>query len=113
MTWLFTAWRYRKLIAIASVILACVGFSIWLMSVVSERDRLRDELAAEKIKLAAKQIEVDQLQESLAVYRVYREQQLEQDRQFEQLVRNLEAIEGSNAILSPFLRDASERLFGP
>lgn len=95
-----------------AVILATVGFTIWLMTVFSERDRLRLELADQKRATAARQLEIDQLNESIAVYRVYREQQLETDRQFDQLVRNLEAIEGGDALLSPFMRDAADRLFG-
>ena len=104
--------RNPRAAIMTAVILATVGFTIWLMTVIGERDRLRVELADEKRNVIIRQIEIDQLQESIEVYRVFREQQLETDRQFEELVRNLEAIEGGDAILSPFMRDAADRLFG-
>lgn len=117
MTALLTAWGLIRCInpraaIMIAVILATVGFTAWVMSVVDERDRLISDLDKEKRKVIVKQIEIDQLQESIQVYRVYREQQLETDRQFEELVRNLEAIEGGDAPLSDFMRDAAGRLFG-
>lgn len=69
-------------------------------------------MADEQVKVATKQDEIDQLNESIRVYRVYRTQQIEQDRQFDDLVRNLEQIEGGEKLLSPFLREFSERMFG-
>lgn len=97
---------------IAAAILATVGFTAWLMYVVRDRDRLAAALADEQVKVATKQDEIDQLNESIRVYRVYRTQQIEQDRQFDDLVRNLEQIEGGEKLLSPFLREFSERMFG-
>lgn len=104
--------RNPRAIIATILVLTTVGFTVWLKAVVSERDRLRVELTDERRKVIVKQIEIDQLQESIEVYRVFREQQIDRDRQFNELVRNLEQVEGANETLSPFMRDAADRLFG-
>ena len=110
--WLLGIMRANPRAVVAGVaILGVLAASGWLISVIRDRDRLERELADEKRRVIIQQQTIDQMQESIRVYRVYRDEAIEKDRQFDELVRNLEALSGGDAPLSDFMRDAAGRLF--
>lgn len=93
--------------AALSLALALGGLAWWLYG---RNEALRDDLAAAERSLAAKTRQMEQAQEAAAVLDAHLKRMQGERQSLDAELRRLRQLEGYDAPLSPFLRDAFDRL---
>ncbi|MBY6138514.1 hypothetical protein KUV26_03620 [Leisingera daeponensis] len=85
----------------------------WLVQLTADRETLRAELAAVHDDLGRANANLARANEAARVHRAHLARAAEQAWRWDALARDLQSMEGRDAPLSPFLRAAAERLYGP
>lgn len=83
----------------------------WLSGLVADREALQAELTLVRADRDQAIANLAQAEEAARVHRAHLARAAERARQWDALSRELQAMEGRNAPLSPLLRAAAERLY--
>ena len=94
-----------------AVLAALAAFLWWLVALQADRAALREEVASLEQKVALRDARLASAAEAARVQHEYRVRTEQERAEWSEIERDLRALEGRDAPLSPFLRSVSDRLF--